>query len=44
MLDIVTRKMAEKAMAEKDAVTAADLCRQLYRLGYVAEKLGRQSA
>ncbi|MCY1021687.1 tetratricopeptide repeat protein [Pyxidicoccus sp. MSG2] len=42
MLDIVTRKMAEKAMVEKDAVSAADLCRQLYRLGYVAEKLGRR--
>ncbi|MBJ6762133.1 tetratricopeptide repeat protein [Myxococcaceae bacterium JPH2] len=42
MLDIVTRKMAEKAMAEKDGALAAELCRQLYRLGYVAEKLGRR--
>ncbi|WP_163782720.1 tetratricopeptide repeat protein [Myxococcus vastator] len=42
MLDIVTRKMAEMAMAEKDSVSAADLCRQLYRLGYVAEKLSKR--
>lgn len=42
MLDIVTRKLSEKAMVEKDAAVAADLCRQLYRLGYVAEKLGRR--
>ncbi|MCE9668260.1 tetratricopeptide repeat protein [Myxococcus stipitatus] len=42
MLDIVTRKLSEKAVVEKDAATAADLCRQLYRLGYVAEKLGRR--
>ncbi|NPC73068.1 tetratricopeptide repeat protein [Corallococcus exiguus] len=42
MLDIVTRKMAEKAMAEKDPAIAQDLCRQLYRLGYVTEKLGRR--
>ncbi|PTL82541.1 tetratricopeptide repeat protein [Vitiosangium sp. GDMCC 1.1324] len=42
MLDIVVRKMAEKAIAEKDSALAADLCRQLYRLGYVADKLGRR--
>jgi tetratricopeptide (TPR) repeat protein len=42
MLDIVVRKMAEKAIAEKDAALTADLCRQLYRQGYVADKLGKR--
>ncbi|HEX8439664.1 tetratricopeptide repeat protein [Archangium sp.] len=42
MLDIVVRKMAEKAIASKDAALTADLCRQLYRLGYVADKLGKR--
>jgi golgin subfamily B member 1 len=42
MLDIVVRKMAVKAMAEKDSALTADLCRQLYRLGYVADKLGKR--
>ncbi|MFY0524026.1 tetratricopeptide repeat protein [Archangium gephyra] len=42
MLDIVVRKMAEKAIAEKDPAIAAELCRQLYRLGYVADKLGNR--
>ncbi|OJT18152.1 gliding motility protein [Archangium sp. Cb G35] len=42
MLDIVVRKMAEKAIAEKDQAVAAELCRQLYRLGYVADKLGNR--
>ncbi len=42
MLDIVVRKMAEKAIAEKDSALAAELCRQLYRLGYVADKLGNR--
>jgi len=42
MLDIVVRKMAERAIAEKDGNLAAELCRQLYRLGYVADKLGKR--
>ncbi|MHB8874318.1 MAG: tetratricopeptide repeat protein, partial [Myxococcaceae bacterium] len=42
MLDIVAVKMAEKAVAEQDAQLAKELCRQLYRLGYVAEKLGNK--
>ncbi|MFL5318877.1 MAG: tetratricopeptide repeat protein [Myxococcaceae bacterium] len=42
MLDIVVRKMAEKAVAEQDEQLARDLCRQLYRLGYVTEKLGKK--
>ncbi|MBM7117671.1 tetratricopeptide repeat protein [Archangium primigenium] len=42
MLDIVVRRMAERAIAEKDTALAAELCRQLYRLGYVADKLGNR--
>ncbi|QRK05166.1 tetratricopeptide repeat protein [Archangium violaceum] len=42
MLDIVVRKMAERAIAEKDTALTAELCRQLYRLGYVADKLGNR--
>jgi tetratricopeptide (TPR) repeat protein len=42
MLDIVARKMAEKAIAEKDGALTVELSRQLYRLGYVAEKLGKR--
>lgn len=42
MLDIVVRKMAEKAIAEKDGAVTVDLSRQLYRLGYVSEKLGKR--
>ncbi len=42
MLQIVVRKMAEKATAEKDGALTVELSRQLYRLGYVAEKLGRR--
>jgi tetratricopeptide (TPR) repeat protein len=41
ILDIVVRKMAEKAIAEKDAALMVELSRQLYRLGYVSEKLGK---
>ncbi|MDY7229820.1 tetratricopeptide repeat protein [Hyalangium rubrum] len=42
MLDIVVRKMAEKAIAEKDGALTVELSRQLYRLGYVSEKLGKR--
>jgi tetratricopeptide (TPR) repeat protein len=42
MLDIVARKMAEKAIAEKDGALTEELSRQLYRLGYVSEKLGKK--
>lgn len=42
MMDIVVRKMAEKAVAEQDEQLARELCRQLYRLGYVTEKLGNK--
>jgi tetratricopeptide (TPR) repeat protein len=42
MLDIVVRKMAEKAIAEKDGALTVELSRQLYRLGYVVEKLGKR--
>ncbi|XXF80470.1 tetratricopeptide repeat protein [Myxococcaceae bacterium GXIMD 01537] len=43
MLDIVVRKMAEKVMAEKDAALTLELSKQLYWLGYVAEKLGKRA-
>ena len=42
MLDVVCRKMAERAIATQDPQLARDLCRQLYRLGYVSEKLSRK--
>ncbi|HLM45233.1 MAG TPA: tetratricopeptide repeat protein, partial [Myxococcaceae bacterium] len=42
MLDIVVRKMAERAIAEKDGALTVELSRQLYRLGYVSEKLGKR--
>src|SRR5256885_1687746 len=42
MLDIVAVKMAEEAVAEQDEQIAKELCRQLYRLGYVAEKLKKK--
>lgn len=42
MLDIVAVKMAEKATREQDEQLARELCQQLYRLGYVAEKRERK--
>ncbi len=42
MLDIVAVQMASRAVAEQDEGLARELCRQLYRLGYVTEKLGRK--
>ncbi|MFZ5470742.1 MAG: tetratricopeptide repeat protein [Myxococcota bacterium] len=42
MLDIVAVKMAERAVDQQDEQLAKDLCRQLYRLGYVAEKLSNK--
>jgi tetratricopeptide (TPR) repeat protein len=42
MLDIVVRKMAEKAISEKDGALTLELCKQLYGLGYVADKLGKR--
>ena len=42
MLDIVAVQMANRAVAEQDEALARELCRQLYRLGYVAEKLGKK--
>ena len=41
MLHIVTTRMAEEAVVDP-AAWAQDLCRQNYRLGYVAEKNGRK--
>lgn len=42
MLDIVTSCMLETESANRDDDTSRELCRQLYRLGYVAEKLGNR--
>ncbi len=42
MLDIVVLKMSQKAIAEQDEKLAKEICRQLYRLGYVSEKLGKK--
>ncbi len=42
MLDIVAVQMARRAEAEADEGLARELCRQLYRLGYVSEKLGKK--
>ncbi len=42
MLDIVAVQMASRAVAEQDESLARELCRQLYRLGYVTEKLGKK--
>ncbi|MBX5481947.1 MAG: tetratricopeptide repeat protein [Myxococcaceae bacterium] len=42
MLDIVAVQMANRAVSEQDEALARELCRQLYRLGYVSEKLGRK--
>ena len=40
MLEIVIAGMTEKLSAAQDDALAKELCRQLYRLGYVTEKLG----
>lgn len=42
MLDIVVRKMAEKAMATQDASLKLELCGQLYWLGYLSDKQGKR--
>ncbi len=43
MLDVVALKLAEHAATgDPEGQIAKDLCRQLYRLGYVAEKLGKR--
>ena len=43
MLDIVVAQDGGDApWPRQDGALAAELCRQLYRLGYVAEKLGKQ--
>ncbi|MGA9522845.1 MAG: tetratricopeptide repeat protein [Myxococcaceae bacterium] len=42
MLDIVAVQMASRAVADQDEGLARELCRQLYRLGYVTEKLGKK--
>src|SRR5690606_20422776 len=41
-LDVVVRVLAQQAMQQHDGELAADLCRNLYRLGYVSEKLGER--
>jgi len=40
MLEVVIAGMNERLAAGEDGELAAELCRQLYRFGYVAEKLG----
>ena len=41
MLDIVVRQLAKRAVAQHEEGLARNLCLQLYRLGYVSEKLGK---
>lgn len=42
MLDVVARRLAQDAQQDSDGGVARELCRQLYRLGYVSEKLGNK--
>jgi tetratricopeptide (TPR) repeat protein len=42
MLDIAIAQMTDKLAAGHDDAVAKELCRQLYRLGYVTEKLGNK--
>ena len=42
MLDVVIRSFKARHAVEKDDALGRDLCRQVYRMGYVQEKLGRR--
>ncbi len=42
MLDIVVAQMSVRLVSDQDGALAKELCRQLYRRGYVAQKLGKQ--
>jgi golgin subfamily B member 1 len=42
MLEVVVRQLRTRAAAEPESGAEKELCRQVYRLGYVAEKLGRR--
>ena len=42
MLEVVVRQLRVRAAAEPESGADKELCRQVYRLGYVAEKLGRR--
>ncbi len=44
MLEVVVRQLRARAAAEPEGGADKELCRQVYRLGYVAEKLGRRDA
>src|SRR5262249_5581360 len=42
MLDVVIRGLKGRVVTEQDDAITRDLCRQVYRMGYVQEKLGRR--
>jgi tetratricopeptide (TPR) repeat protein len=42
MLEVVVRQLKSRAAAEPEGGVEKEICRQMYRLGYVAEKLGRR--
>ncbi len=42
MLEVVIRSLKAQAAADPEGGVEKDLCRQVYRLGYVEEKLGRR--
>jgi tetratricopeptide (TPR) repeat protein len=43
MLDVVIRNLKGQLATEQDDALGRDLCRQVYRMGYVQEKLGRRT-
>ncbi|HSP18813.1 MAG TPA: tetratricopeptide repeat protein, partial [Myxococcaceae bacterium] len=42
MLEVVIRDMKGRLASQQDDALGKDLCRQVYRMGYVQEKLGRR--
>jgi len=44
MLEVVVRQLKARALADPEGGVEKELCRQVYRLGYVSEKLGRRDA
>ncbi|HMK74061.1 MAG TPA: tetratricopeptide repeat protein, partial [Myxococcaceae bacterium] len=42
MLEVVVRELKARTAWEQEGGVEKELCRQVYRLGYVAEKLGRR--
>ncbi|HUM11208.1 MAG TPA: tetratricopeptide repeat protein [Myxococcaceae bacterium] len=42
MLEVVIRNLKGRLATEQDEAVEKDLCRQVYRMGYVQEKLGRR--